>query len=53
MPDVRGAGRESDFHFIERDEPEKIAATLVKMVKERIPQASGWTPSATFRFFAP
>src|SRR5208282_5433514 len=38
MPDVRGAGRDSDFHFVERDEPEKIAATLVKLVKERIPE---------------
>jgi exodeoxyribonuclease V alpha subunit len=35
MPDVRGAGRDSDFHFIERDEPERIAATLVRLVKER------------------
>src|SRR5437879_9518705 len=34
MPDVRGAGRDSDFHFIERDEPEKRAATLVKPVTE-------------------
>jgi exodeoxyribonuclease V alpha subunit len=38
MPDARLAERDSDFHFIERDEPEKIAATLVKLVKERIPQ---------------
>ena len=38
MPDVRGADPSSDFHFVERDEPEKIAATLVKLVQERIPK---------------
>src|ERR1700687_1604844 len=28
----------SDFHFVERDDPEKIAATLLKLVQERIPE---------------
>ena len=28
MPDVRGADPSSDFHFVERDDPEKIVATL-------------------------
>jgi len=38
MPDVRGADPSSDFHFVEGDDPEKIAATLVKLVQERIPE---------------
>ena len=38
MPDMRGADPSSDFHFVERDDPEKIAATLVKLVQERIPE---------------
>src|SRR5262250_1210668 len=38
MPDLRGADANSDFHFVERDEPEKIVATLVKLVLERIPE---------------
>src|SRR5580704_7015795 len=38
MPDMRGAEPSSDFHFVERDDPEKIAATLVKLVQERIPE---------------
>src|SRR5207237_2214702 len=38
MPDVRGTDPSSDFHFVERDDPEKIAATLVKLVQERIPE---------------
>jgi exodeoxyribonuclease V alpha subunit len=38
MPDMRGADPSSDFHFVERDDPKKIAATLVKLVQERIPE---------------
>jgi exodeoxyribonuclease V alpha subunit len=38
MPDMRGADPNSDFHFVERDEPEKIIAALVKLVQERIPE---------------
>jgi len=38
MPDMRGADPNSDFHFVERDEPEKIVATMVKLVQERIPE---------------
>src|SRR5947207_873403 len=36
MPDMREADPNSDFHFVERNDPEKIAATLVKLGKERI-----------------
>ena len=53
MPDVRGAGRDSDFHFIERDETEKIAATLVKLVKERIPQSFGFDPIRNVQVLCP
>ena len=42
MPEFSPKGHESDFFFIDRDEPEQIAATLVEMVKTRIP--------AKFRF---
>ena len=41
MPDVRRADPSSDFHFVERDDPEKIAATLVKLVQKRIPERFG------------
>jgi exodeoxyribonuclease V alpha subunit len=53
MPDVRGAERDSDFHFLERDEPEKIAATLVKLVKERIPQRFGFDPIRDVQVLCP
>lgn len=53
MPEVRGAGRDSDFHFVERDEPEKIAATLRKVVKERIPQRFGFDPICDVQVLCP
>ncbi len=37
MPETAPKGGESDFFFIEREEPELIAAMLVEMVKTRIP----------------
>jgi exodeoxyribonuclease V alpha subunit len=53
MPDVRGTKRDSDFHFVERDEPEKIVATLVKLVKERIPQRFGFDPIRDVQVLCP
>jgi exodeoxyribonuclease V alpha subunit len=53
MPDVRGTERDSDFHFVERDEPEKIVATLVKLVKERIPQRFGFDPIRDVQVLCP
>ena len=53
MPDVRGTERDSDFHFVERDEPEKIVATLVKLVKERIPQRFGFDPIRDIQVLCP
>jgi len=53
MPDVRRAERDSDFHFVERDEPEKIAAMLVKLVKERIPQRFGFDPIRDVQVLCP
>jgi exodeoxyribonuclease V alpha subunit len=41
MPEIGGAGADSDFFVIERDEPEKIAETLITVVRERIPQRFG------------
>ena len=38
MPDMKEADPSKDFHFVERDDPEKILATLVKLVQERIPE---------------
>ena len=37
MPEIPAKGNESDFFFIDRDEPDQIADTLIEMVKTRIP----------------
>jgi exodeoxyribonuclease V alpha subunit len=37
MPEVAAPGSESDFFVMEREEPEQIAASLIEMVKTRIP----------------
>lgn len=37
MPEFAAKGGESDFFFVEREEPERIADTLVDMVKHRMP----------------
>jgi exodeoxyribonuclease V alpha subunit len=38
MPELRTAEAGSDFHFVERETPEEIAATLVRLVQDRIPK---------------
>jgi exodeoxyribonuclease V alpha subunit len=37
MPELPDKEVESDFYFIDRDQPDRIAGTLVGMVRERIP----------------
>jgi exodeoxyribonuclease V alpha subunit len=37
LPEIPAKGGESDFFFIEREEPDQIAATLVETIKTRIP----------------
>jgi exodeoxyribonuclease V alpha subunit len=37
MPELRTADSDSDFYFVERDTPEEIAATLLKLIQDRIP----------------
>jgi exodeoxyribonuclease V alpha subunit len=37
MPELSAKDAQADFYFIDRDEPDQIAATLVEMVKNRMP----------------
>jgi exodeoxyribonuclease V alpha subunit len=37
MPELPAKDAEQDFYFVEREEPERIADTLVELVKRRIP----------------
>ena len=37
MPQLAAGEANSDFHFVERDEPERIVETLIEIVQNRIP----------------
>ncbi|HWQ93842.1 MAG TPA: ATP-dependent RecD-like DNA helicase, partial [Clostridia bacterium] len=37
LPETEAAARESDFYFVDREQPERILAMVVEMVKTRIP----------------
>jgi len=43
----------SDSHFVERDTPEDIAATLVKLVQDRIPKVHGLDPIRDIQVLCP
>jgi exodeoxyribonuclease V alpha subunit len=53
MPNMRGADPGSDFHFVEREDPEKIAATPVKLVQERIPERFALDPILDVQVLCP
>jgi len=53
MPDTRGGDPSSDFHFVKRDDPEKIVATLVKLVQERIPERFRLDPIRDVQILCP
>jgi len=53
MPELRTAEPGSDFHFVERDTPEDIAATLVKLVQDRIPKGHGLDPIKDIQVLCP
>jgi exodeoxyribonuclease V alpha subunit len=53
MPELRSAGSGSDFHFIERDTPEEIAATLVRLVQDRIPKGHRLDPIRDIQVLCP
>jgi len=53
MPEVPTKGAESDFFFIERTEPDQIAATLLEMIKSRIPSKFGLDPIRDIQVLCP
>ena len=38
MPEQNPPGRESDFYFIEKEDPQQVRDTVIELVKERIPR---------------
>ena len=53
MPELRSAESGSDFYFIERDTPEEIAATLVRLVQDRIPKGHQLDPIRDIQVLCP
>ena len=50
---VTGQTAESDFHFIDREEPEQIVATLEEMVQNRIPRKFLLDPARDIQVLCP
>ncbi len=53
MPELRTATPGSDFHFVERDTPEDIAATLVRLVQDRMPKGHHLDPIRDIQVLCP
>jgi exodeoxyribonuclease V alpha subunit len=53
MPELRTAVADSDFHFVERETPEEISATLVRLVHDRIPKGHHLDPIRDIQVLCP
>jgi len=52
IPDLNPPSTDSDFYFVQAEEPEVAVARIVELVKTRIPRRFGLDLSATSRFSA-
>jgi exodeoxyribonuclease V alpha subunit len=53
MPELPPEGSKADFFFIERNEPEEIAATLKSLVRQHIPHKFGLDPVDEIQVLTP
>jgi exodeoxyribonuclease V alpha subunit len=53
LPELPAQGAERDFYFVEREEPEQIADTLVDLVKNRIPKKFKLDPIRDIQVLGP
>lgn len=53
IPDIMEAPGNSDFIFIEREDPEECAATLVSLVRDRLPRHLGVDPVEGIQILSP
>jgi exodeoxyribonuclease V alpha subunit len=53
MPELPRPQDQSDFYFVERQEPERIAEALVQMVKQRIPRKFNLDPIRDIQVLCP
>jgi hypothetical protein len=53
MPDLRKPETESDFYFVEADDPETAVARIIELVKTRIPRRFGLDPIRDVQVLCP
>jgi len=53
MPDLSPPGTESDFYFVQADEPETAVARIIELVKIRIPKRFGLDPIRDIQVLCP
>ena len=53
VPDIIDTPKDSDFVFIDREDPEECAATLVTMVRDRLPKHLGVDPIEGIQILSP
>jgi exodeoxyribonuclease V alpha subunit len=53
MPDLRKPEAESDFYFVEADDPEAAFARIIELVKTRIPRRFGLDPIRDIQVLCP
>jgi exodeoxyribonuclease V alpha subunit len=53
MPELQSAESGSDFYFVGRETPEEIAATLVRLIQDRIPKHLGLDPIRDIQVLCP
>jgi exodeoxyribonuclease V alpha subunit len=53
MPELPEKGGESDFYFVDREEPEAIQATIVQLARERVPKKLHCDPIRDLQVLCP
>ncbi|WP_032112544.1 ATP-dependent RecD-like DNA helicase [Candidatus Paracaedibacter symbiosus] len=53
IPPLKGYGADSDFFFIECEEPEKALTTIVELVQRRLPSKLGYSPLNDIQVLCP
>ena len=53
MPEPPKAAEDSDFYFVEINEPEEGVPTIIQMIKERMPRRFGLDPMKDIQVLCP
>jgi exodeoxyribonuclease V alpha subunit len=53
MPDLSPPGTESDFYFVQADDPEMAVGRIIELVKKRIPKRFGLDPIRDIQVLCP